>query len=111
MASSLFAHLATDPTGSLAPGEVHIKSSMRNLVGPDGGATELIEGAVLVCCFEPSSGRPAILSYTLICLCFPCFYQLTRHPCKLPTDVQKVRPFLLEAVRLNLSYCTGRRRV
>ena len=51
---SLLDDLATDPTGSLAPGEVHIKSSRRNLVGSDGTATELIEGEVLIRHFEPS---------------------------------------------------------
>lgn len=40
--------MGIDPTGTLAAGEVHIKSSRRNLLGPDGQATELIEGEVLV---------------------------------------------------------------
>lgn len=37
-----------DPTGTLEAGEVHIKSSHRNLLGADGQVTELIEGDVLV---------------------------------------------------------------
>lgn len=52
-----------DETGTLEPGEVYYKSSRRNLVMLDGTETDHILGAVLV----------------------------TRHPCKLPTDIQKVR--------------------
>lgn len=51
-----------DPDGFLEPGEIFFRSSHRNLELPDGTRTDTIVGDVL----------------------------LTRHPCKLPTDVQKV---------------------
>ncbi|KAK7688074.1 hypothetical protein QCA50_008444 [Cerrena zonata] len=50
-----------DPCGVLEPGEVHIKSSYHNLQNQEGNMTDIILGDVL----------------------------LTRHPCKVPTDVQK----------------------
>jgi hypothetical protein len=56
------AFIVPDETGTLAPGEIFYKSSRRNLVTPDGRDTDILLGDVL----------------------------LTRHPCKLPTDVQKV---------------------
>ena len=51
---SLLGDLATDLIGSLTSGEVHIKSSTRNIVESDGMATELIDRKVLVHYFEPS---------------------------------------------------------
>ncbi|CAL1696986.1 unnamed protein product [Somion occarium] len=58
---SCTAFVVPDPCGVLEPGEVHIKSSVRNLVNQNGDQTDIILGDVL----------------------------LTRHPCKVPTDVQK----------------------
>ncbi|EED84473.1 predicted protein [Postia placenta Mad-698-R] len=59
---SCTAYIVPDPLGVLEPGQVHIKSSRRNLVDQDGRPTDIVLGEVLV----------------------------TRHPCKVPTDVQKV---------------------
>lgn len=57
------AHLPlSDILGVLKPGEVFYKSSRRNLRQTDGTETDIMLGDVLV----------------------------TRHPCKLPTDIQKV---------------------
>ncbi|KAL4244292.1 RNA-dependent RNA polymerase [Abortiporus biennis] len=58
---SCIAFIVPDPTGVLKAGEVHIKSSSPNLIDQWGNETDIILGDVL----------------------------LTRHPCKLPTDVQK----------------------
>ncbi|KAI0075924.1 hypothetical protein K474DRAFT_1663689 [Panus rudis PR-1116 ss-1] len=60
-----------DPTGKLKPGEVHIRSSYRNLVDAEGNLTDLIMGEVL----------------------------LTRSPCKVPTDVQKARAVFIPELR------------
>ena len=46
----------------LEPGEIYFKSSKRNLKTPDGLEIDTVVGDILI----------------------------TRHPCKLPTDVQKV---------------------
>jgi RNA-dependent RNA polymerase len=46
----------------LEPGEIYFKSSKRNLKAPDGTEIDIVLGDILI----------------------------TRHPCKLPTDVQKV---------------------
>ncbi|KZT06039.1 uncharacterized protein LAESUDRAFT_680055 [Laetiporus sulphureus 93-53] len=58
---SCTAFVVPDPCGVLEPGQVHIKSSYRNLTDRSGRPTEIVLGEVL----------------------------LTRHPCKVPTDVQK----------------------
>ncbi|KAK0468272.1 RNA dependent RNA polymerase-domain-containing protein [Desarmillaria tabescens] len=60
---SVTAFIVPDQDGELEEGEVFFKSSRRNLIGPDGLETDMILGEVL----------------------------LTRHPCKLPTDVVKWR--------------------
>ncbi|KAK0206463.1 RNA dependent RNA polymerase-domain-containing protein [Desarmillaria ectypa] len=60
---SVTAFIVPDEDGELEEGEVFFKSSRRNLIGPDGLETDMILGDVL----------------------------LTRHPCKLPTDVVKWR--------------------
>ncbi|RDX54626.1 hypothetical protein OH76DRAFT_1341007 [Lentinus brumalis] len=60
---SCSAFIVPDPCGVLGPGEIHVKSSQRNLPDPSGRMTDLVKGDVLV----------------------------TRHPCKVPSDVQKVR--------------------
>jgi RNA-dependent RNA polymerase len=52
-----------DTAGILEPGEVFFKSSKRQFKTPEGMETDIFVGDVLV----------------------------TRHPCKLPTDIQKVR--------------------
>ncbi|KAH7928507.1 hypothetical protein BV22DRAFT_1082792 [Leucogyrophana mollusca] len=59
---SLIAWIVPDPTGSLAPNEVHIISKECQFIMEDGTESNIILGDVL----------------------------LTRHPCKLPTDTQKV---------------------
>ncbi|EIW86830.1 hypothetical protein CONPUDRAFT_115565 [Coniophora puteana RWD-64-598 SS2] len=59
---SCIAWMVPDPFGILAPDEVHIRSSQDNLLQKDGSKAQTVLGSVL----------------------------LTRHPCKLPTDVQKV---------------------
>lgn len=51
-----------DTYGILEPGEVFFKSSRREFTNPDGSSTDIVVGEIL----------------------------LTRHPCKLPTDIQKV---------------------
>lgn len=43
-------YLVADPCGVLAPGEVHIKSSTRNLIDQDGNETDIVLGDVLVRC-------------------------------------------------------------
>ncbi|CAA7259841.1 unnamed protein product [Cyclocybe aegerita] len=53
--------LVPDTSGVLEPGEVFFKSSRRQFKNPDGTETDIYTGDVL----------------------------LTRHPCKLPTDIQK----------------------
>ncbi|KAH7915886.1 RNA dependent RNA polymerase-domain-containing protein [Hygrophoropsis aurantiaca] len=62
---SLIAWIVPDPTGLLAHDEVHIISRDCRFLTEDGTQTNIILGDVLP--------------------------QLTRHPCKLPTDTQKVR--------------------
>ncbi|KAI9459182.1 RNA dependent RNA polymerase-domain-containing protein [Lactarius psammicola] len=60
---SCAAYVVPDPLGVLEEGEIHVKSSQRSLIRPDGQKSERVVGDVLV----------------------------TRSPCKLPTDVQKVK--------------------
>ncbi|KAI0315577.1 RNA dependent RNA polymerase-domain-containing protein [Amylostereum chailletii] len=60
---SCSAFIVPDPFGVLEEGEIHVKSSSRNLLLPDRRMSDKITGDVLV----------------------------TRNPCKLPTDVQKVK--------------------
>ncbi|KAK0490935.1 RNA dependent RNA polymerase-domain-containing protein [Armillaria novae-zelandiae] len=60
---SVTAFIVPDEDGELQEGEVFFKSSRRNMIGPDGLETDMVLGDVL----------------------------LTRHPCKLPTDVVKWR--------------------
>ncbi|KAH7912600.1 RNA dependent RNA polymerase-domain-containing protein [Hygrophoropsis aurantiaca] len=60
---SLVAWIVPDPTGLLAPDEIYISSRECKLLNADGTQTNIILGDVL----------------------------LTRHPCKLPTDTQKVK--------------------
>ncbi|THV08462.1 hypothetical protein K435DRAFT_641686, partial [Dendrothele bispora CBS 962.96] len=55
------AFILPDPLGLLEDGEIYFKSSRRNLLNRDGSETDIVTGPVLV----------------------------TRHPCKLPTDIQK----------------------
>ncbi|KAI0737583.1 RNA dependent RNA polymerase-domain-containing protein, partial [Daedaleopsis nitida] len=59
---SCSAFIVPDPYGVLQPGQIHVKSSQRKLPDQKGGITDTITGEVLV----------------------------TRHPCKVPSDVQKV---------------------
>ncbi|KAI0065260.1 hypothetical protein BV25DRAFT_1913873 [Artomyces pyxidatus] len=63
VAMSCTAHIVPDPFGVLEEGEIHVKASSRILQLPDGRYSDKVVGDVLV----------------------------TRNPCKLPTDVQKVR--------------------
>jgi RNA-dependent RNA polymerase len=58
----MFLVLGLDPTGTLKPNEIFYKSSKNKLPLPDGSLSDIILGDVL----------------------------LTRHPCKLPTDIQRV---------------------
>ncbi|GLB39244.1 putative RNA-dependent RNA polymerase [Lyophyllum shimeji] len=60
---SAIAFVVPDPYSVLGPDEIQVKSSRRNLISQDGLPTDMILGDVL----------------------------LTRNPCKLPTDVRKVR--------------------
>ncbi|KAF8078266.1 RNA dependent RNA polymerase-domain-containing protein [Lyophyllum atratum] len=60
---SAIAFVVPDPYGVLGPDEIQVKSSRRNLMDLDGLPTDTILGDVL----------------------------LTRNPCKVPTDVRKVR--------------------
>ncbi|KAH8101472.1 RNA dependent RNA polymerase-domain-containing protein [Cristinia sonorae] len=60
---SCTAFVVPDPSGILKPGEVHIKSSSRSLLDTTGTPTDIVIGDVL----------------------------LTRHPCKIATDVQKAK--------------------
>ncbi|CCM00780.1 uncharacterized protein FIBRA_02822 [Fibroporia radiculosa] len=71
VSQSLSAVIVPDPCNVLRPGEIHVKSSQRNLVDQDGKRTDIILGDVLV----------------------------TRHPCKVPTDVQKVQAVYHEKLR------------
>jgi hypothetical protein len=66
-----------DVLGVLQEGEIHVKSSQRCLLKQDGQKSDRIFGDILVC-VDPSF-RPS-----LMCI------KVTRNPCKLPTDVQKV---------------------
>lgn len=62
-----------DTQGILEPGEIFFKSSRHNLKTADGSETDIVLGDVL----------------------------LTRYPCKLPTDMQKVlfpRPLFLSVL-------------
>ena len=71
---------SADPYGVLGPGEVHVKSSKRNLPDQGGRLTDLIKGDVLV--GFVFSGLEFVGDADLS--------QVTRHPCKVPSDVQKV---------------------
>lgn len=71
---------ATDPYSVLGPDEIQIKSSRRNLVNEDGTLTDIIIGDVLVRYFSRSY---RFLSDSR-------GSQITRNPCKVPTDVRKV---------------------
>lgn len=73
---------SADPYGVLGPGEVHVKSSKRNLPDQGGRLTDLIKGDVLVGFCVAFSGLRFIGDADLS--------QVTRHPCKVPSDVQKV---------------------
>jgi RNA-dependent RNA polymerase len=66
-----------DVLGVLQEGEIHIKSSQRCLLRPDGQRSDRIFGDILVC---------VDLSFRSSLMCV----KVTRSPCKLPTDVQKV---------------------
>ncbi|KAI0944787.1 hypothetical protein AcW1_001640 [Taiwanofungus camphoratus] len=68
---SCTAFIVPDPCNVLEAGEVHIKSSRRNLIDRNGKPTDLVLGDVLV----------------------------TRHPCKVPSDCQKVRAVFHERLR------------
>ncbi|KAF9244585.1 RNA dependent RNA polymerase-domain-containing protein [Melanogaster broomeanus] len=63
---SCIAWIVPDPFGTLAPDEIQILSHDASFVLPDGTKSHVVLGDVL----------------------------LTRHPCKLPTDVQKVKAVL-----------------
>ncbi|KZT10358.1 uncharacterized protein LAESUDRAFT_693936 [Laetiporus sulphureus 93-53] len=71
VAMSCTAFIVPDPFGVLEPGQVHIKSSKCHLLDQAGNMTDQILGDVLV----------------------------TRHPCKVPTDVQKVKAVYHEKLR------------
>ncbi|KAJ8488013.1 hypothetical protein ONZ51_g3830 [Trametes cubensis] len=60
---SCSAFIVPDPFGVLGPNEIHVKCSRRAFVDVEGRSTDIVIGDVLV----------------------------TRHPCKVPTDVQKVK--------------------
>ncbi|TBU26167.1 RNA dependent RNA polymerase-domain-containing protein [Dichomitus squalens] len=71
---SCSAFIVPDPYGVLKANEVHVRSSRRNLPDHQGRLTDLVLGDVLV----------------------------TRHPCKVPSDVQKVKAVFHERLR---HYC------
>ncbi|OSD08147.1 hypothetical protein PYCCODRAFT_1430316 [Trametes coccinea BRFM310] len=68
---SCAAFIVPDPFGVLGPNEIHVKCSRRDFVDPAGRKTDLVIGDVLV----------------------------TRHPCKVPSDVQKVKAVFHEKLR------------
>ncbi|KAI9063519.1 hypothetical protein FKP32DRAFT_1571651 [Trametes sanguinea] len=68
---SCAAFIVPDPFGVLGPNEVHVKCSRRDFLDPEGRKTDLVIGDVLV----------------------------TRHPCKVPSDVQKVKAVFHEKLR------------
>lgn len=72
---------STDPYEVLGPDEIQIKSSRRNLTGIDGLETDIILGDVLVISVVSHYNPSLLLMLT---------YQITRNPCKVPTDVRKV---------------------
>lgn len=71
--------LILDPHGVLEPGQVHIKSSFRNLKMQNGETSDIVLGDVLV---SAVNSFKQIHSHENI--------QLTRHPCKVASDVQRV---------------------
>ncbi|KAI0777795.1 RNA dependent RNA polymerase-domain-containing protein [Trametes elegans] len=71
---SCSAFIVPDPFGVLGPNEVHVKCSRRALLDPEGRQTDIVLGDVLV----------------------------TRHPCKVPSDVQKVKAVFSDKLR---NYC------
>ncbi|KAI8969425.1 RNA dependent RNA polymerase-domain-containing protein [Trametes punicea] len=71
---SCSAFIVPDPHGVLGPNEIHVKCSRRDFTDADGRKTDIILGDVLV----------------------------TRHPCKVPSDVQKVKAVFHEKLR---HYC------
>ncbi|ESK86536.1 hypothetical protein Moror_9807 [Moniliophthora roreri MCA 2997] len=76
-----------DPYGVLEEGQIHFKSSRREFLKPNGLATDILEGPVLI----------------------------TRNPCKVPTDVQKVtavsHPKLSNIVNVVVFSIKGKRRL
>ena len=70
----------TDPSEKLEAGQIFIKSS-KSILNGEGCEAVVLEGDVLVC-LALMSLHGSILSR----------FQVTRHPCKLPTDVRKVCP-------------------
>lgn len=71
-----------DPLGVLEPGEVYIESSSLNLTAADGKTfTSRYTGPALVSLEHDFSGSVKAQR---------CFPQVTRHPCKVATDVQQV---------------------
>ncbi|KAI0646416.1 RNA dependent RNA polymerase-domain-containing protein [Trametes meyenii] len=71
---SCSALVVPDPFGVLGPNEIHVKCSRRDFVDQESVKTDQIVGDVLV----------------------------TRHPCKVPSDVQKVKAVLHDQLR---NYC------
>ncbi|KAI0635289.1 RNA dependent RNA polymerase-domain-containing protein [Trametes polyzona] len=71
---SCSAFIVPDPHGVLGPNEIHVKCSRRDFIDQDGRKTDIVLGDVLV----------------------------TRHPCKVPSDVQKVKAVFHEKLR---HYC------
>ncbi|KAI0646405.1 RNA dependent RNA polymerase-domain-containing protein [Trametes meyenii] len=71
---SCSAFIVPDPCGVLGPNEIHVKSSRRAFIDQQGRQTDIVLGDVLV----------------------------TRHPCKVPSDVQKVKAVFHDKLR---HYC------
>ncbi|KAI0372068.1 hypothetical protein BV20DRAFT_1065820 [Pilatotrama ljubarskyi] len=71
---SCSAFIVPDPYGVLGPNEIHVKCSRRAFIDQEGRATDLVIGDALV----------------------------TRHPCKVPSDVQKVKAVFNDRLR---HYC------
>lgn len=72
--------LCSDPCGVLEPGEIYIESREKILVDKQGRPTDKVLGEVLV-------SRKALIQYNAS---LNLTFQITRNPCKLPTDVQQV---------------------
>ncbi|KAI0360558.1 hypothetical protein OH77DRAFT_1493021 [Trametes cingulata] len=71
---SCSAFIVPDPYGVLGPNEIHVKCSRRSFMDQEGRLTDIVIGDALV----------------------------TRHPCKVPSDVQKVKAVFNDKLR---HYC------